>query len=110
MCGETATGSPKGTACTAHKWTLFVRFGWVLCRRRRVGARRLDAAALRDNVRSRKVANGRGRANRSHKAVACKYQTSRCSMPSLCEELLGGTVGGVIGMSVVYPLDTAKSR
>ncbi|CAM9462708.1 unnamed protein product [Scytosiphon promiscuus] len=31
-------------------------------------------------------------------------------MPSFCEELMGGTVGGVIGMSVVYPLDTAKSR
>ncbi|CAM9460092.1 unnamed protein product [Pylaiella littoralis] len=31
-------------------------------------------------------------------------------MPSFWQELLGGTVGGVVGMTVVYPLDTVKSR
>ncbi|CAM9387058.1 unnamed protein product [Ascophyllum nodosum] len=31
-------------------------------------------------------------------------------MPSFCEELAGGTVGGVLGMALVYPLDTIKSR
>ncbi|CAN0399550.1 unnamed protein product [Ectocarpus sp. 12 AP-2014] len=31
-------------------------------------------------------------------------------MPSFWQELAGGTVGGVIGMTVVYPLDTIKSR
>lgn len=31
-------------------------------------------------------------------------------MASFWDELAGGTVGGVIGMSVVYPLDTIKSR
>lgn len=30
--------------------------------------------------------------------------------PSFLQDLAGGTVGGVIGMTVVYPLDTAKSR
>lgn len=31
-------------------------------------------------------------------------------MPIFWKELAGGTVGGVIGISVVYPLDTVKSR
>lgn len=31
-------------------------------------------------------------------------------MPCFTDELAGGTVGGVIGMSIVYPLDTVKLR
>ena len=31
-------------------------------------------------------------------------------MPCFRDELAGGTVGGVIGMSLVYPLDTVKLR
>lgn len=30
--------------------------------------------------------------------------------PSFWQDLAGGTVGGVIGMTVVYPLDTVKCR
>lgn len=31
-------------------------------------------------------------------------------MPSFWDEVAGGTVAGVVGMSLVYPLDTVKSR
>ncbi|CAM9876139.1 unnamed protein product [Scytosiphon promiscuus] len=31
-------------------------------------------------------------------------------MPAFWHDLLGGTVGGVVGMTVVYPLDTVKCR
>ncbi len=31
-------------------------------------------------------------------------------MPSFGEELIAGTVGGCLGITVVYPLDTVKSR
>ena len=31
-------------------------------------------------------------------------------MPTFWQELVGGTVGGAIGITAVYPLDTIKSR
>lgn len=35
---------------------------------------------------------------------------SCASMGSVLHEFAGGTVGGVMGMTIVYPLDTVKSR
>jgi len=53
-----------------------------------------------------------------HRSVAGTYGQSAphtthnlsADMPSFQEELVAGTVGGCLGISVVYPLDTVKSR
>lgn len=40
----------------------------------------------------------------------CQTINLSCDMPSFQQELVAGTVGGCLGITVVYPLDTVKSR
>ena len=49
---------------------------------------------------------------RQHSLTTDQHSTSPRSsdMPTFQHELMAGTVGGILGISVVYPLDTVKSR
>lgn len=43
-------------------------------------------------------------------AQRARRLTSAQAMSNTVHEIAGGTVGGVLGMTIVYPVDTIKSR